>query len=71
MSCHAIELAQPTVAWLIAAPMSRSTRTHSTCPLSLAISSGVQPFVCHATRHSHRNHHALMPRLTTALTRML
>jgi hypothetical protein len=69
--CRAIELVLPTIAWLIAAPPSNSARTHSTCPFWLAMYSGVNPSVCHATRRSHRKHHNLMLGLVTALTHVL
>jgi hypothetical protein len=42
---RAFELAQPTIAWLIAAPPPSSVRAHSTCPVSLAMYSGVAPSV--------------------------
>jgi hypothetical protein len=45
----AIQNVQPTIAWLIAAPRSNSSRTHSTCPSWLAMNSGVQPSVCNTT----------------------
>jgi hypothetical protein len=45
----AIQVEQPTVARLIAAPRSNSARTHSTCPFLLAIYSGVAPLVCNTT----------------------
>ncbi len=54
-------LTQPTEAWLIATPPSNSARTHSTCPFSLAMCSGVQPVVCHTTQHQNRTHHVVMP----------
>jgi hypothetical protein len=53
--CRAIDLVQPTAAWLIAAPPSNSVRTHSTCPRALAMNSGVAPSVCHAAWHSHQH----------------
>ncbi len=71
LQCRAIELVLLTSAWLINAPPSNSARTHSTCPFWLAMYSGLDPIICHATRHSQRNRHALMPGLTTVLTRLL
>jgi hypothetical protein len=52
--CRAIEPAQLTSAWLIAAPPSNRARTHSTCPCLLAFFNGVKPFVCNTTRRPHQ-----------------
>ena len=66
------ELAQPTVAWLTAAPPSNSACTHSTCPLSLATYNGVAPVLWHTAQHStHNAHLATLPGLTTSATRVL
>jgi hypothetical protein len=65
--CNAIEFTQPTEAWLIATPSPNSARTHSTCPFSLAMCSGVQPVVCHTTEHENRTHHAVMPAITISI----
>jgi hypothetical protein len=44
-----IQVVQPTIAWLTAAPRSSSVRTHSTCPSKMAMCSGVAPIVCNTT----------------------
>jgi hypothetical protein len=54
LQCWTIQLSQPTVAWLIAAPPPNNALMHSTWPSWLAMYSGVAPSICNTTRHTMR-----------------